>query len=324
MIGLSAPALFLLSLAVANPGDEFEWGRNAFLRGEYARAIGLLHPLLYPDLRLGSEQEVIQAHRMLGVAYLFENHPVEAKRELRKLLELAPDFKFDPYLDPPRVVEFFQSIVREQREELGDIEARLRKREAELLSKRAAGGVVERRIERHSYGLNFVPFGAGQFQNGERRKGFMFLAVESALGLTSLAAFTTNFAVYGVRPIRPCLDPVTPLPDGSTGMCPPDRVDRTGENRSALLTGIQVASGGLFFAAAIWGIVDAVRHFRAEIPMGETYLPPSPSSSERGEHPREGNPASSAVTPPSHLFSTLSLVPSLSPTSSAAMLEISF
>ena len=272
MPSLAFPIAFILALGAANPSEEFETGRNAFLRGEYVRAITLLHPLLYPDLRLNSEDEVVQTHRMLGVAYLFENQPDHARSEFRKLLELDPDFHFDPFLDPPRVVEFFQGVVRQQREELGDIETRLKKREAEL-SKRA-NVVIERRIEHRSYALNYYPFGVGQFQNGERRKGLSFLIAESALAATSIGAFAINFAVYGPRPYRSCLDMVSAQPNGSPGFCPTDRIDHTGEDRSRNLTRLQVISGGLFFATAIWGIIDSLRHFQSEISLDETTVPP--------------------------------------------------
>ena len=63
---------------------------------------------------LDSDGEVVQARRMLGVAYLFENKPDEARREFRKLLELRPDYRFDPLLDPQRVVDFFNGVVKEE------------------------------------------------------------------------------------------------------------------------------------------------------------------------------------------------------------------
>src|SRR5262249_25941259 len=86
--------------APATPAEEFERGRTAFARGEYGRALQLLRPLVYPEVRLETEGEVVQAHRMLGVASLFENDPDSARREFRKLLELRPDYRFDPLLDP--------------------------------------------------------------------------------------------------------------------------------------------------------------------------------------------------------------------------------
>jgi hypothetical protein len=275
----SLPALVVTALALAGPSEEFERGRTAFLRGEYQRAIKTLTPLLYPELRLESEEEVIQAHRLLGVSYLFENKPDQARVEFRKLLELAPDFRLDALLDPPRVVDFFNDVLREQQSELGDIEARLKKREAELA--RRSGQVLERRIERRSFALTFVPFGVGQFQNQQRRKGWLFFGSEAALGGISVATFVANFAIYGLRPIRPCLDPVMTRPDGKPGVCMPERIDHSGENRSRNLTTVQVVSGGLFFAVAIWGVVDAIRNFRSEATIGETLAGPPPLTSFR-------------------------------------------
>jgi tetratricopeptide (TPR) repeat protein len=285
------PAIVVLAAATATSAtEEYQRGRTAFLRGQYQRAISVLHPLLYPELRLESEEEVIVAHRMLGVSYLFENQPDQARIEFRKLLELQPDYRFDALLDPPRVVEFFNEIVRQQQKELTDIEFRLRRREAELA--RRSSQVVERRIERRSFPLTFVPFGVGQFQNGQDRKGWLFLGVEGVLATTSMAAFVTNFAMFGAEQTRACLVPVV------LGECPPGRADQSEENFSRNLTRVQVVSGGLFFAVAIFGIVDAIRNFQEEVVIGETVVGPPPTS--------------------------LRIVPTLSPLAQGAALSVTF
>ena len=125
------------------------------------------------------------------------------------------------------------------------------------------------RYERHSYLLNFVPFGAGQFQNDQRRKGWLFFGVETALAAISVSAFTTNFALYGANPYRKCLQP-----PGSTGPCPTADIDHSQEETSRALLRLQVISGGLFFAAAIWGVYDAIRHYQRDVPFGEAPGPP--------------------------------------------------
>jgi hypothetical protein len=248
------------------PRQAFDRGRTAFGRAEYGRAIEILNPLLYPEVLLDSEGEVVQAHRMLGVAYLFENQTEEARREFRKLLELRPDYRFDPLLDPQRVVDFFNGIVKEEEGAIAAIEARRRQRDAELAARRqreaarlypqAPPAVV---YERRSYLVSFFPFGAGQFQNGERGKGMFFLGAEAALGAISLGTFATNLGLYGLDPQRKCL--IT-HPVGQA--CPPDAIDHSQEDTSTWLTRVQLVSGGLFFAVAIWGIVDAVRHYQRD------------------------------------------------------------
>src|SRR6187551_3285181 len=106
--------------------DAFDRGRTAFGRAEYARAIEILRPLLYPEVLLDSEGEVVQARRMLGVAYLFENKPDDARREFHKLLEMRPDYRFDPLLDPQRVVDFFNGVLKEEEAMIAEIERRRR------------------------------------------------------------------------------------------------------------------------------------------------------------------------------------------------------
>ena len=261
------------------PAQEFDRGRTAFQRGEYERAISILYPLVYPDLRLESEAEVLLAHRLLGVSYLFVNKPNDARIEFRKLLELAPDYRFDPLLDPPRVVEFFNALVREQQDQLGDIEARLRKREEER--NRHRGEILVRRMEHHPYAVNFLPFGAGQFQNDQRTKGWAFLGAEAVLGAVSLGAFITNFVIYGTSPERTCNGPYV------NNMCPVDKIDHTREETSHTITRVQVVSGAAFFAVALWGVIDAVRNYRAEVPLDESYIPANgaPETTSKGAGP---------------------------------------
>ena len=278
-LALLGPLALVPPRALLRPSDEFQRGRTAYLRGEYQRAINTIRPLLYPELLLETEDEVVQAHRLLGVSYLFEKQPDMARKEFRKLLELDPDFRFDPILDPPRVVDFFNDVIREQQTELGDLDARLKKREAALARKNIE--IVERRIERRSFVLNFVPFGAGQFQNQQRRKAWAFLGVEGALAATSVTALVANFAIYGVRPRRGCLDPVQAQEDGSPGVCAPERIDHSDEDLSRNLTRLQVASGAVFLAVAVWGVIDAIRNFRGEVVVGETLAEPQPATGFR-------------------------------------------
>src|SRR5579862_8126493 len=137
-----APAAYVVAAArgaaveAPTPALAFERAKNAFARAEYKRAVELLRPLVYPEVRLDTEGEVVQAHRMLGVASLFENDDEGARREFRKLLELRPDYRFDPLLDPPRVVDFFNIVVKDEESELAVIEAKQKKRELELAARR--------------------------------------------------------------------------------------------------------------------------------------------------------------------------------------------
>jgi hypothetical protein len=255
---------FLLFQAVV-PAEELQRGKNSFDRGEFRRAVEIVHPLVYPEIRLQSQHQIIQAHRILGVSYLFEKQQEAAAGEFRKLLQLSPDYHFDPLLDPPEVVDFFNTVRRDYGAELAQLEAkrkeaeRARQRDKEECNKMRAGpSVIERRVGRNSFTMNFLPFGAGQFQNGHRKKGWAFLTAETMLGAVSVGALATNLAVYGLRPQRTCRYDM-----GDTA-CPPNWIDHTDEDRSRWLTRVQVASGALFLGVVAWGILDAIYHYRPE------------------------------------------------------------
>lgn len=256
------------------PAEAFERGRIAFGRGEWQRAITTLRPLLYPEVQLENDEQVVQAHRMLGVAHLFEGQRDEARQELTKLLELRPDYRFDALLEPAQVVEFFNAVLRERETQIAELE--LRRRDAEAAERRRAElergppVLVEKRFARNSYLINFVPFGAGQFQNGQRRKGMLFLASESVLAAVSVGAFATNFGLYGIRPRLKCKSEVAP------GDCTSNDYDRSPQDVSTALFRVQLISGGLFFAVVTWGIVDAVMNYRPEVPLAAGEPPPRP------------------------------------------------
>ena len=63
----------------------------------------------------------------------------------------------------------------------------------------------------------------------------------------------------------------------STGACPTDQIDHSQEDTSRTLLRVQLISGGLFFAAAIWGVIDAVRHYQRDVLMVEPVAPPPPA-----------------------------------------------
>ena len=264
----------LFQAATPAPTDELQRGKNAYDRGEFARAVEIIRPLLYPEIRLQSDNQMVQAHRILGVACLFEKQQDEAAGEFRKLLQIAPDYRFDPLLDPPEVVDFFNKVRQEYETELGQLEAkrteaeRARQRDQEQCEKvRAGPKVIEKRVGRNSFVVNFFPFGAGQFQNGQRKKAWGFLSAESLLAAVSVGAFATNLAVYGFRPQRGC------LVDVGDGGCPPQYVDHTGEDRSRWLTRVQVASGAMFFGAVAWGLIDAIYYYQPETQLTFSEVP---------------------------------------------------
>jgi len=278
------------------PSEAFSRGEVAFARGEYDLAIRWLRPLLYPRIRLETEGQVVQSHRMLGVAHLFEDQRDRAAEEFVRLLELRPDYRFDPLLDPPGVVDFFNEVLRSREAEIAELEARRQraKEEAKLHRQRQREAlqpqIVERTFARNSYLINFVPFGAGQFQNGQDAKGTALLVSESVLAAVSLGAFATNLALFGLTPRLDCnLPGVNP--------CPEEEIDRTDERLSENLLTVQVVSGGLFFAVAAWGIVDALVHYEPFKELHSTKRSQSDSTKPSSRRTQRGGWASARLVP---------------------------
>lgn len=282
--------VFAVQSLKATPLEEYQRGKNAFDRGEFGRAVEILAPLLYPEPRLQSGQKIVEAHRLLGVAYLFQKQDQEARTEFRKLLQIRPDYRIDPLLSPPEVVDFFNTVRQEHAAELSSLEAKRasaeKRAKEDCQNSRAEPVVIEKRLRRNSYYVNFIPFGAGQFQNSQRLKGWAFLGGQATLGVISLSAQIANLALYGLRPTRAC--------QYDLGRdCPPEYIDHRAENRAQWLTRVQIGAGILFFASMAWGIIDAISYYQPEtllamhppmppkltshglvpIPVGDTYGP---------------------------------------------------
>lgn len=249
-----------------HPRAALDLGRVAYERGDYKAAIDRLHPLLYPRTELGTEDEVLEAHRLLALSYFFIKKEPEAEQEITALLSLKPSFELDPVVDPPTAVSFFQSVRRKQAGRLREME-RLQQEESERAKRederqrreahaRAERVYIERQVERHSRLLAFVPFGVGQAQNHQPRKAIAIAVTEVTLG----AAWAALTLAIGQRYPR--------------GVVP--RADR---GVALTLVSLQIATGTAFWVVVTAGIVDALLHYVPEI---VTYreLPAPPNKSK--------------------------------------------
>jgi hypothetical protein len=231
--------------STSNPQATLDQGRVAYERGDYRLAIDTIHPLLYPSIALGSEDAVVEAHRLLALSYFFEKKEPEAEQEVASLLTLRPNYEPDPIVDPPLAVRFFEGVRHRQDERLRDVrqrqaeeDARSRKeaerKKAETHAK-AERVYVERTVETHSRFIAMIPFGVGQIQNHQLKKGIFFATSEIVFGTLSAAMLLTIFERY----------PGGHFPYGSDTVTP------------QALIGTQLAAGAVFWGLVAWGIIDA-------------------------------------------------------------------
>jgi len=245
MIVGAAILAFALAQSTTPAGDDLRRAKNEYSYGNYAVAADHLRSLLYP-MRLITDEQVIEARKLLALCYYQTGQLDGVGDEFRKLLYLDPDYKLDPFEVPPPIVDDFERVREKLQPELDVI--RQRKSDVQLavrLPKGVRRVVTSRAIEHSALGT-FLPFGVGQFQNGETRWGVFFAATELLLLAANIAAYV------GLLQHR--------------GYFSNDDGTRTLVQR---LTLAQYGSAGLFGVTWALGVYQAQSHF---VPV--LYVPP--------------------------------------------------
>ena len=96
----------------------------------------LLHPLLYPEVLLDSEGESVSGPPHAGRGLLSKTSPKRRGVSSGSCWSCARTTGFDPLLDPQRIVDFFNEVVKEEESAIAAIEARRRQREQETAARR--------------------------------------------------------------------------------------------------------------------------------------------------------------------------------------------
>jgi len=267
--------LLALALAATPQSPDLKRARDRFEFGSFAEAAGTVRAWLgeHPD---ASGDDAVEAYRMLGIAELKLGDLGQARAAFVSLLSLDPDHTLDPFLVEPKVVEFFDQVKKEHEPALGPLRERRRALEEQrrlteeakkrLLSEeqaRAGAPTKVIRVQERLYLFNWMPLGAGQFQNGHRGKGAALAAAEVALAATNLAAilFHNNIAQ---DPRRRC----SPSQPSGCSKPPYTDADRTLLSRA---DDVKYLSAALFWAVYAYGVVDAHLYY---VPRVETELSP--------------------------------------------------
>lgn len=194
--------------------------------GQYPEMVDLLDDGLKKSIFADSDLE--EVNRFLGIGYFIINNSPKSSEHFLRMLTKNPDAGLDPASVPPTIIKHFEKIKNENRALLDIIRAQ----------KNDAPTKV--RLERihNPYFVNFIPFGAGQFQNKEPTKGALFLSGQLlALGINVTAYFVSlNLESY----------------DGyySAG----------NSERAKQWRIVQYTSLGVLVALMVGGVIDAVIH----------------------------------------------------------------
>jgi hypothetical protein len=221
---------------------------------------------------------LIELHKLAGLSAFNLHRQDEAERHVAALLRLDPDFSLDPFVYPPLSVAFVEKqrrtmaaeleFLREQRRQR-DAAAKLaaeeraalareteaQKRELEEMSRQ----ITVRTVEKHNVLVNFVPFGAGQFQEGRVGVGAGFAIAEGVLAIASIVGYFVYGSLITSRTIQVDTFPGTSQTIVQTGI-PASRA-----NEAQTWRVVKVTSGIGFYAVYVAGVLDALLHYQAEV-----------------------------------------------------------
>jgi hypothetical protein len=263
----------LLALTLAAP-PELKRAKDRFEFGAWADCAGTLRPFLAREPLL-KDEEAVEAWRMLGLAEYHLGDRPAARAAFVNLLSVDPDYALDPFLVPPPIVDFFDRVKRETEPDLAPLRERKRAvREQQRLAEEARRRLLAEeqarngpptkvvKVQERVYLLNWLPFGIGQFQNGERSKGMSIAAGQLTLALVNVAAIVAHSQIADDR-ARMCTS-------SQPGCSSPPYSDSDRRLLSGLST-VKYLSAGLFWGLYGYGVWDAHRHF---VPMIETEVSP--------------------------------------------------
>jgi hypothetical protein len=217
VVGLAAPA------AAQPASDVLRDGNAAAVAGDWITVDKLVQPLLAQQL---ASADLAEAHRLAGLSAYFRGDRPTAELHFLKYLRIDLDGQLDPSLYPPDAITFFV-----------DVRA---KHNAELRARR--------KQPRRYWVLSLLP-PFGQFQNGERTKGFLVGGIVAAFAIGNASSFFL---------LRSWCTRVTGE-EGSSLTCD-DSKDRA--SVAAQLRTINIVTGVGLILSYAYGVYDGVQGYR--------------------------------------------------------------
>jgi hypothetical protein len=262
--------LLLAILIAASGTTNLKRARDRFEFGAYSDCAGAIRAFL-ADHPEPSDRDAIDAYRMLGLSEFHLGDRRQARAAFVNLLSRDPDYELDPFLVPPQIVEFFDNVKRENEPQLAPLRERRRQlkeqqrlaeeaRRKLLAEEQARSGAPTKviRVEERLYLLNWMPLGAGQFQNGHKGKGTAIAAGQLASAALNIGAIIFHSQIVDDRSRR--------CTSSQCGHPPFTDSDRSMLTKADI---IKYVSAGLFWAIYAYGVIDAHKYY---VPRIETEI----------------------------------------------------
>jgi hypothetical protein len=287
---LGTTLLLATSVAFADDLQQFELGKTRFDGGEYDKAAerfaAMLDPVQTPCTQLPpnattacrlTDTDVIERARAFYAASLVAlDRNDEADTQIAELLKKNFQFSPDPAAFPQKVVDRFTVVRGRLRQELeAEQEKRAQlEREQRIAAERAKqaeekwlanvlrAAAEERIVQKNSRFIAALPFGVGQYQNGNPSLGTAFAISEALLGSITVVAKQSYTYYASFVQYRPTEEEQGPLVT----------------NQLIALRINQIAFGA-FGVVAITGIIQAQVGFVPEIvTVRKRAVPPRPTT----------------------------------------------
>jgi hypothetical protein len=260
------------ALAFADETSDFEKARIAYLKKEYTEAAARFDAMLDPAKGTLKTKEVVrEAEFCYGAVKWAQGLKDDAHKLWAKvILDSEGEYQPDPLTYPTNVLDDFIAERDQMKDEIRQQNAQRNAQEAARQAKEAAEKArLEARVKelekiasletvviQNSREVGLLPFGVGQFQNGQNALGWFFLVTE---GLAT-AATCILFAPYRYN--------IDQSNAALNGPGTPMSRQRLADQYAAIAQDIRTADFiilGALGALAISGIVDAQIAFKPTI-----------------------------------------------------------
>lgn len=261
--------------AQAMPERELEVVRQNFNAGNYQAALDRAAAAM--ETSNFDDAQRIELQKYAGISAFNLGDSKAAEAHFLSLLKLNPDYVLDPFAYPPPVIQLFESVRKKSADALNlirqqlalrDEQAKRDKEDAAKKAKEAADRASRleslarqytlRTVEKRSYLVNFLPFGAGQFQQQRTGPALFFAGFEGAMGVVSIVSFIAIQTLYKTFTYT-YDDRIYPVSFTVSGIRP----DQAGQYQAWNI--VKLVSSALFYIAWAVGVGDALWHHQDEV-----------------------------------------------------------
>jgi tetratricopeptide (TPR) repeat protein len=272
---LALALLPALALAQVVPDRELEVSKSLYDAGKYAEALSRVGTALRGANF--TEAQRMELLKLGGLSAFNLGDTNAAKSQFLQLLQLNPDYVLDPFAVPPPAIRLFDQVKKDNASQLDLVRQQIalraeqekraqadrerllkeeeeRRRRMENLSQ----SVTVRTVKSQYMVVNFIPFGAGQFQQGRTAWGVAFAVSEGVLAAVSIISYFALGALFEPYTYT-WTDRLTADGSGNFSVTV-NRIPPSRQTEADVWRGLKLSSGIGFYALWALGIVDALFH----------------------------------------------------------------